>query len=74
MALFKECHGCTDRVVGCHSKCERYAREKERNDAILAAKRADRDTRDYTYDQKRDRMAKQAMKNKRHVEYRRNYK
>lgn len=74
MSLFKECQGCTDRVVGCHSKCERYAREAERNEKIKAARQADGDCRAYAYKVKCEHMAKQAMRKKRHVDYRRNYK
>lgn len=72
MSLFKECHGCTDRVVGCHSKCERYAREVEKNERIKAAKNADVECRAYAYKVKMERMAKQAMKKKHKVEFRRN--
>lgn len=27
------CYKCTDRVLGCHSTCEKYAEFKEQNDA-----------------------------------------
>ena len=30
------CYGCTDRKVGCHSKCEKYKAYKEKHDAINA--------------------------------------
>ena len=30
----QSCRECTDRYLGCHSKCEKYIREKAENDAI----------------------------------------
>lgn len=29
MAVDFSCKGCKDRYVGCHSKCEKYKKEKE---------------------------------------------
>lgn len=72
MALFKECHGCTDRVVGCHSTCERYAGEVDKNEKIKATIRADGDCRAYSYKRKMDNMAKQALRKKKKVDFRRN--
>lgn len=74
MGLFEACNGCTERYVGCHSTCERYAQASEKNEKIKAAKNADGDCRAYAYKVKYDHLAKQAMKRKRHVDYRRNYK
>lgn len=74
MASFKECHGCTDRVAGCHSKCERYAREVEKNEKLKAARQADKDCISYLYNVKVNNMAKQAMKKKQKVDVRRNYR
>lgn len=74
MGLFEDCNGCTERVVGCHATCERYARAKSKNDKIVAARRADGDCRAYAYNIKMDNMAKQAMKRKRKVDVRLNYK
>lgn len=36
-----ECYGCTDRYVGCHSKCERYADFYIRNEERKNAKHAE---------------------------------
>ena len=32
---FKDCHGCQDRTLGCHSTCERYERNYEKNQERL---------------------------------------
>ena len=71
---FKECHGCTDRVVGCHSTCERYGKEVEDNEKIKAARNADADCRAYLYNVKVNSMAKQAMKRKHKIDVRLNYR
>lgn len=34
------CYGCTERKVGCHSKCERYLKWKEEYDKKVKLKRA----------------------------------
>lgn len=34
------CYGCTERKVGCHSKCERYLKWKEEYDKKAKLKRA----------------------------------
>ena len=31
------CKGCEERHVGCHSKCERYLKEKEKRNAVSEA-------------------------------------
>ena len=36
------CMNCTDRVLGCHSHCERYARYKEEVNRINKASKNDR--------------------------------
>lgn len=36
--MIKCCKGCQKREVGCHGKCEKYAREKEAHVADLVAK------------------------------------
>lgn len=39
MNKYQTCHGCPDRVVGCHATCEgyqaRYAENREKNEANL---------------------------------------
>ena len=74
MGVFKERHGCVDRVLGCHSTCERYAGEVEKNEKLKAARDADKDCRAYAYQMKRNNMAKQALKKKYKVDVRLNYK
>lgn len=74
MDLFDDCNGCMDRFIGCHSTCTRYARAKEKNDKIKSARQADKDCREYKYRIKCESMAKQAIRKKRHIEYRRNFK
>lgn len=32
------CYGCTNRIVGCHSRCEHYKEYKARSDEILNAR------------------------------------
>ena len=34
MNLFKDCVACTSRELGCHSKCEKYAKDKARCDKV----------------------------------------
>jgi len=29
------CHKCEDRVLGCHSTCEKYKKFKQENDALI---------------------------------------
>lgn len=45
----KSCFGCTERHVGCHSKCERHREEKRRHEEerqkIRTAKKAETDAR-----------------------------
>lgn len=72
MGLFEECHHCTKRVVGCHSKCEEYAEASKKNEKIRAARNADSDCASYLYGVKMDYMAKRAMKKKHHITYKRN--
>lgn len=74
MGIFDACYGCTDRVVGCHSTCEKYETATERNEELKAAKNADKDCRAYAYKIKADNMAKSAMKKKHKVDVRRNYR
>ena len=37
--LIKCCYKCTDRVVGCHSTCEKYISEKAEHDKMKAEQR-----------------------------------
>lgn len=46
----KSCQGCTDRVIGCHSTCERYKRDREIHDAIVSKSREGRDADEYLMD------------------------
>ena len=41
MRSFECCHYCEDRVVGCHSTCEKYIEAKAKHDAINNRKRDD---------------------------------
>ena len=34
--IFKACRGCTERELGCHSWCERHAKELAKNEARKA--------------------------------------
>ena len=38
MELFKDCAGCADRTLGCHSKCEKYAKDKARCEEVRHAR------------------------------------
>ena len=40
------CFGCTDRAMGCHGRCDRYAAEKAKHDAVMAARRSFLDAED----------------------------
>ena len=33
--IFKDCYGCTERARGCHSTCDRYKRNYEKNQERL---------------------------------------
>ena len=45
-------NGCTERVVGCHSKCDKYkewrTRELKRKDEAFNNYKAEKEARDYT--------------------------
>lgn len=41
MRSFECCHYCEDRVVGCHSHCDKYIRAKAKHDAINKRRRDD---------------------------------
>lgn len=44
------CMGCTERYVGCHSKCEKYQNWlKIYHEQIKVQKKKDREYRDYFY-------------------------
>lgn len=49
--MIKCCNGCAERTMGCHGGCERYAVQKAKHDAVMAAKRkilsAEDDTTEY---------------------------
>lgn len=36
------CLGCQDRVLGCHSKCERYLEYRRKKDEIAERREADK--------------------------------
>ena len=36
------CRGCADREVGCHGRCPRYAKWREKRDGVSAAARLER--------------------------------
>lgn len=36
--MSSSCINCTERVLGCHSSCERYASYKSKNEQIKSAK------------------------------------
>lgn len=74
MGLFEECHGCTDRVVGCHSKCEKYKNAKEKHDRLIADYAKDKDVDKYFYQESINRANRVAVIRKRKVTVRRNYK
>ena len=38
MELFKDCVACASRRLGCHSDCEKYARDKARCDEVKNAR------------------------------------
>ena len=42
------CKDCTDRVVGCHSSCEKYREAQEIFKGIREAKARENDIDDYT--------------------------
>ena len=41
------CQGCTERRLGCHSECERYAIYREHMEAIDAARKREKDADGY---------------------------
>lgn len=44
------CNGCTERVVGCHSKCEIYKKWLEKyHNQVKEQRKRDREYRDYFY-------------------------
>lgn len=44
------CYKCTDREVGCHSKCEKYIQERRKLDEKKAEKACARPMYEYMYD------------------------
>lgn len=43
------CKGCTDRVLGCHGKCDRYKAYRARIDSANEKKRRENDIEDAVY-------------------------
>ena len=61
------CLGCTERRVGCHSGCEKYAAFREHIDSVNAAKRHENEAEGYFYEKdakKRREKAKYHNRNK----------
>lgn len=64
--IFKACHGCTEREIGCHSWCPRHAKEVAKNEARKARKYLENDANSYmflTMAENNDRAAKANKKN-----------
>ena len=55
-----ECKGCTQRRVGCHAHCEKYAEWRAELDKINACIRRERQKDSYVIDAKRESLNKQA--------------
>lgn len=68
MATFKSCHGCTERTPGCHSKCEKYIKERAEYDRIQELKKgtdiAYREYRRYNMGKTMDAHAMRKKKNR----------
>lgn len=54
------CKECTERHIGCHSKCEEYAKEKERVAKITRMRREHDQASAYLSDRCKDRIAFEA--------------
>lgn len=47
--LHNHCYHCKDRVVGCHSTCEKYKKFKEELEVVRAEKEKEHQLRDQRY-------------------------
>ena len=43
------CKNCPNRVMGCHSKCDKYAEFRAYRDSINAKRRAENDLNDFIH-------------------------
>lgn len=55
------CKDCPDREVGCHSRCEKYLREKKENEIRKARKNGSRDYTNYVHDRTYDNVRKKHL-------------
>ena len=60
-----QCYGCTERYVGCHSKCESYKEFKSKHDEEMRVQREAREKESRFYEFKLQSMSKVAKNKKR---------
>ena len=63
------CKDCKDREVGCHSRCEKYKREKTKHERLKAINESDKDYRAYRREQRDKRIKANAKRKNKHHEY-----
>ena len=64
---FKACRKCTEREVGCHSWCGRYAKEVAKNEARKARQHLDNEANSYTFLMQAEKSDKAAKANKKNA-------
>ena len=62
--IFKSCKDCSDRALGCHSRCEKYIAEKTEHERIKSIETRDNTISRYLYEKKKDMFETMAKKKK----------
>ncbi len=68
------CMGCTERVVGCHSTCERYKHDKEIHEEIVRRADEGHEADNYQMATICHQRSQLALRKRKHLTYKRYYK
>lgn len=70
----KSCMGCAERVVGCHSTCEKYKQDKEIHEEIVRRADEGHEADNYQMSYVSKQRSQMALRKRKHLNYKRYYK